>query len=619
MSAQSSPNLTYLLPTTPYTLAYSLPLLCLSFLLTFTGTFLMLDRSRSFPPSTDYSALPGAFEKNRKYKLVWFLEGGAGGLACGYTTGLHLATFLSLVIPTNTSSTSLSPKSFLVVWVLVCVVTTLLSGRYRYAALTTAGLSGGQVLALASLALSVIIHPSLAPRVALTAILSPLLTFLVLLFYFVPKFHSWLLHPTLRFCTSSNGAFGVVLSISLLLNPRVDGWANVWERLWLHDGDGWGTGKEKGLSAAFCIFLVVGAAADWALRRWLGECPDEKWDKYLANYMTNLPNQADRAGIFEPPRPFWDRFFSSKEDKRDPILLPSDSDLKATPQSPLKLSEDSRSSPVTFSDGLLKKSRTQSHKNRFHPQTARKRKPIKFGVYDDLSSSDEDGDIGGSPIPLPPLSYSSSTPTLVEELPKSSRKKSTALLDNPAKPLVIDYDAELAELKKRKGNNLEDLQDYSDHEEDLTSVSQRRQSISDDHQGPWRPPFMDRHSTGLNVEPASSAGPVMPGPVLGSIPVPATPSLIKAFDRIAMAQREAFRHGSTSPALASTPASDSGLKTKDAGPNKQESDPKTVKSPRGQQRMEEEEDNVKAVENARRERAPRWEEFWREVRVKAHS
>jgi hypothetical protein len=34
---------------------------------------------------------------------------------------------------------------------------------------------------------------------------------------------------------------------------------------------------------------------------------------------------------------------------------------------------------------------------------------------------------------------------------------------------------------------------------------------------------------------------------------------------------------------------------------------------------EEEEDNARVVEHARKERAPRWEEFWREVRAKAHS
>lgn len=87
MSDESHPTLTYLLSSTPYSLAYTLPLLCLSFVLTFAGTFLMLDRSRSFPSRADYAALPGAFEKDRKRKFTWFLEGGIGGLACGYTTG----------------------------------------------------------------------------------------------------------------------------------------------------------------------------------------------------------------------------------------------------------------------------------------------------------------------------------------------------------------------------------------------------------------------------------------------------------------------------------------------------------------------------------------------------
>jgi len=87
MSGHSSQTLVHLLSSTPYTLAYSLPLLCLSLILTFAGTFLMLDRSRSFPPSADYDTLPGVFEKSRKHKFVWYWEGGIGGLTCGFTTG----------------------------------------------------------------------------------------------------------------------------------------------------------------------------------------------------------------------------------------------------------------------------------------------------------------------------------------------------------------------------------------------------------------------------------------------------------------------------------------------------------------------------------------------------
>lgn len=89
-----------LLSTTPYLLAYALPLLFISLLLTFSGTFLTLDRSRSFPPTDGavkggkgYAALPkpGAlsFDKTKKTirKLNWILEGGIGGLAGGYVFG----------------------------------------------------------------------------------------------------------------------------------------------------------------------------------------------------------------------------------------------------------------------------------------------------------------------------------------------------------------------------------------------------------------------------------------------------------------------------------------------------------------------------------------------------
>lgn len=62
----------------------------------------MLDRSRSFPPSAEYAALPGAFEKSKKHKFVWYWEGGIGGLACGFTTGRkYYATAGSLSLNTD--------------------------------------------------------------------------------------------------------------------------------------------------------------------------------------------------------------------------------------------------------------------------------------------------------------------------------------------------------------------------------------------------------------------------------------------------------------------------------------------------------------------------------------
>lgn len=77
-------TLTTLLPSTTFSLAYSLPLLFLSLLVTFSGTFFTLDRTRQFAPKDDL--LPGAFDSPKR-KPKWLLEGGIGGLAIGYSFG----------------------------------------------------------------------------------------------------------------------------------------------------------------------------------------------------------------------------------------------------------------------------------------------------------------------------------------------------------------------------------------------------------------------------------------------------------------------------------------------------------------------------------------------------
>jgi hypothetical protein len=137
---------------------------------------------------------------------------------------------------------------------------------------------------LTALALCIITHPSLTSRITLVAIFLPLFTILLLLVSILPisRLTNTLLRPFLRICTASTGAFGLVLSIALLMEPKEEGWANAWERLWMKDGpediDGqvvWGLSKEQGLSASYAVFLFSGIIADWALRRWIGECPDE--------------------------------------------------------------------------------------------------------------------------------------------------------------------------------------------------------------------------------------------------------------------------------------------------------------------------------------------------------
>lgn len=132
-----------------------------------------------------------------------------------------------------------------------------------------------------ALALCIISHPALLSRIILVSTFLPLLTLLLLLTAVIPSPQLTLtvLHPLLRLCTASTGAFGIVMSIALLLSPKEESWGNPWERLWMEnglpEGQPWGSSREQGLSAAFAVFFFCGMAFDWALHRRIGECPDE--------------------------------------------------------------------------------------------------------------------------------------------------------------------------------------------------------------------------------------------------------------------------------------------------------------------------------------------------------
>ncbi len=95
--ASTQPSLIELLLTTPYLLAYTIPLLLFSLIFTFGGTFLTLDRTRSFPAHGTAGAgvytslpMPGSLEKKTKKRLGWVFEGGVGGLIGGYLFGGEL-------------------------------------------------------------------------------------------------------------------------------------------------------------------------------------------------------------------------------------------------------------------------------------------------------------------------------------------------------------------------------------------------------------------------------------------------------------------------------------------------------------------------------------------------
>lgn len=163
MSSVVQTTLSSFLPSSSFLLAYSLPLLFLSLLLTFAGAFLTLDRTRAFAPRYDALQPPEATTIQHAevlFKNVFRIEGGVGGTALGFVFGgmfspkpshskhsneviVHLTTFLALLIPNlSPSSKPLSSGAFLAVWVLAAVAGALFAARWRLVALAFAGIAG---------------------------------------------------------------------------------------------------------------------------------------------------------------------------------------------------------------------------------------------------------------------------------------------------------------------------------------------------------------------------------------------------------------------------------------------------------------------------------------------
>jgi hypothetical protein len=526
----STVELTTLLPPESFLLAYALPLFTLSLILNFAGAFLTLDRTRSFSPTAD--AFP--VTKTSRINLIRpFFHGGVGGIIAGYAFGLHFSTFLSLLIPSLSSSKSLASGSFLAVWILSSLFAAIIAGRWRYAALIAAGISGGSTLALS---LSVIIHPSLITRVIVVAVFFPILTVLVLLP--LPRFQ----YSFIRIAMSSTGSFGLVLSIALMAN--IPAWSNVWERLWVSDNIGWGTPKEKGLSTSFCLFLCGGIACNWLLKRHFGENPDQKWDNYLAGYAANLPNVADRAGSFQPLSSMWSKIFSHSH--TIPVLAPPYCDPQNDPLTSEKTAL--KSLPGTFekTPEFLRRAKKRSSGSR------KNRGIVKFRPLDvDNLGSDSDSDSDfddtkprtplGSPMtvhlrpwlpPRPPLSSRSTGSTTVLE-----DDSSEAQIEKIENPDVIEKEkAKLFTMRKSMYNvGKAEVPEYSDHEEDVTAEVQ----ISRDNPA-WSPPFLHRHRNSQSEQSSkgSNSSKSTRTPPPGAVPV--TPSLINALDRIVVAQEQAY-------------------------------------------------------------------------------
>ncbi|RPD54670.1 hypothetical protein L226DRAFT_90545 [Lentinus tigrinus ALCF2SS1-7] len=512
MSTTAETTLASLLSSSSFLLAYALPLFFLSLLLTFAGAFLTLDRTRAFAPRYDALKPPEATKFQHAevlFKTVFRIEGGIGGIALGFVTGVHFTTFLALLIPNVSTSKPLSPGAFLAVWLLPSIACSVLAARWRFVTLAFAGIAGYSTFALA---FSVILHPSLLTRLILVAVFTPIGLVMCLL----PIARTQ--HVFVRLAMASVGAFGTILAIALL--AHIPSWIEVWDRLWIKDGDLWGTAQEKGLSAAFCLFVLIGAASDWFLKRKLGENPDEKWDSYLADYAATLPNGSDRAGHFQPLQSFWARHFGHNKGL-DPvdkdIVFPTDAELKLpVPDSPLKLyKKRSLAGPhathhdkprrFTPPQEYLRKDRRPGVKGR-----QRTRELIKFEPLDPYTQSDSDDD----------EDFKKGVPPFVRS-PTRSDSMATLADDQPA--------------RKTKDDPL------SDTEQDVTAN---------------RTHFLQRHSlahraSSAAISQAGTGSSTTLTPVAFT-PVPATPSLIKAVERVNAAQREVFSRSTDGLPLSSS-------------------------------------------------------------------
>lgn len=227
----------------------------------------------------------------------------------------------------------------------------------------------------------------------------------------------------------------------------------------------------------------------------------------------------------------------------------------------------------------------------------RDKKPVKFGsdLSSESESEDDDGEtstknqhfdsvcsmpvtlqdrsLANPPQPTRPLARTDSTSaaTLVD------RGKATRPIANALG--ALDYEKEITAVKDKLGRNGGSGEvEYSDYEEDISLPKANSRNTFTDDKGQWRPAFLVRHQ---------SQGPPVAQILPGAMPVPATPSLIKAIDRIAIAQRDAF--GIMAGGVSVDPV-----------------------KPKGVQSTEE-------AKPAANQKDPGWEEFWKEVKVKAHS
>ncbi|KAF8315643.1 hypothetical protein DL93DRAFT_2078866 [Clavulina sp. PMI_390] len=284
-------------------------LLIPSIVILLAGTFLTLDRTRTFDskPSADVEKqgpIYKTFTPERKKSFnPWQFHGGLGGMLLGFSLGLHVAALVALYIANRPSGTPLSSAVFMMAWILFGLVFLFLGCRWHVFALILTAILGS---ASFSLFLATAFHPTLHSRFilfAMSAVVALLGTFLPI--FKERQLNCW----TTRACVACSGSLGIVVAISLFSGEA--GWASVWLRFIVSDGGpAWTTSKEKGFAFLFVLIAVVGAASDWWIQRKYGEDSDPKWEDYLSRVpsFTTSPE-----GVFKTRHSMWARMFHEKK------------------------------------------------------------------------------------------------------------------------------------------------------------------------------------------------------------------------------------------------------------------------------------------------------------------
>jgi hypothetical protein len=156
-----------------FALIYALAVFLPSLVVLLAGSFLTVDRTRSFENNDEggkYGPMYKTFKPRKMSETIWRFDGGLGGLLTGFLFGraliftitptlhtdlslisavsrriVHFASLLALVIANRTSSAPLSSGAFLTIWMMFSLLFAIGGARWNIVALVIIAILGGCV------------------------------------------------------------------------------------------------------------------------------------------------------------------------------------------------------------------------------------------------------------------------------------------------------------------------------------------------------------------------------------------------------------------------------------------------------------------------------------------